>query len=69
MTPCQWQYNYLPYGVLGGPSTFMRVMDRLLHGIAYRIALAYLDDIVVFAPTRLMCMDPFRVMSSMIRTP
>ena len=57
MTPCQWQYNYLPYGVLGGPSTFMRVMDRLLHGIAYRIALAYLDDIVVFAPTRLMCMD------------
>ena len=57
MTPCQWEYNFLPYGVMGGPATFMRVMDRLLHGIAYRIALAYLDDIIVYAPTRLMCMD------------
>ena len=57
MTPCQWEYNYLPYGVTGGPATFMRVMDTLLHGIAYRIALAYMDDIIVFAPTRLACMD------------
>ena len=57
MTPCQWEYNYLPYGVTGGPATFMRVMDCLLHGLAYRIALAYMDDIIVFAATRIECMN------------
>ena len=33
------------------------MIDRLLHDITDRTALAYLDDFIVYAPTRMMCMD------------
>ena len=49
ITPSHWEYNYMPFGVQGGPSTFQRLMDKLLYGLEYRIALAYLDDIIVYA--------------------
>ena len=51
MTPSHWEYNYMPFGVQGGPGTFQRLMDRLLHDLEYKIALAYLDDIIVFGTT------------------
>ena len=51
ITPSHWEYNYMPFGVQGGPSTFQRLMDKLLHGLEYQIALAYLDDIIVYAST------------------
>ena len=41
----------MPFGVQEGPSTFQRLMDKLLFGLEYKIALAYLDDIVIYAPT------------------
>ena len=51
ITPSHWEYNFMPFGVQGGPSTFQRLMDKLLHGLEYKIALAYLDDIIVYAPS------------------
>ena len=42
----------MPFGVQGGPSTFQRLMDKLLHGVEYKIALAYLDDIIIFTRTK-----------------
>ena len=57
MSPSQWEYNCMPFGIQGGPATFQRLMDTLLHGLEYKIALAYLDDVIVFGATRSECMD------------
>ncbi len=67
MSPSQWEYNYMPFGVMGGPSTFQRLMDRLLQGLEYRIALAYLDDIIVFGKTIEECIDRLRQVFERIR--
>ena len=47
----------MPFGVQGGPATFQRLMDKLLVGLDYRVALAYLDDIIVYGATHLECMQ------------
>ena len=57
MNPSQWEYNMLPFGVLGGPATFQRAIDLLLLGLEYKIALAYLDDIIVFGSSHKQCIE------------
>ena len=57
MNPSQWEYNMLPFGVLGGPATFQRAIDLLLLGLEYKVALAYLDDIIVFGKSHRECIE------------
>ena len=49
--PSQWEYNYMPFGLIKAPRTFQRMMDRVIQGLEYETALAYLDDVIVFGPT------------------
>ena len=49
--PSQWKFNFMQFGLKGAPRTFQRMMDRLLHGLDCRIAMAYLDDIIVYGAT------------------
>ena len=49
--PSHWEYNYMPFGIQGGPGTFQRLMDLVLQNLEYKIALAYLDDIIVYGKT------------------
>lgn len=46
-------YEYLrtPFGLTGGPATFMRLMDRLFGDQNLQTLLIYLDDILVFGST------------------
>lgn len=67
MTPSQWEYNCMPFGISGGPATFQRLMDRLLSGLEYRIALAYLDDIIVFGKDAYECVCRLRIVFQRIR--
>ena len=67
MNPSQWEYNCMPFGVQGGPATFQRLMDKLLAGLDYRVALAYLDDIIVYGCTRLECIERLRLVFSRLR--
>ena len=46
-----WEFNVLPMGVCNGPATFSRLMERVLQGLQWKQCIAYLDDIIVFAPT------------------
>ena len=57
MTPSLWEFNCMPFGITGGPGTFQRAMDRLLVGMQYKIALAYLDDVIVYGQCPQQVMD------------
>ena len=46
--PSHWEYVYMPFGLIRAPRTFQRLMDRVLQGLEHKIALAYLDDIIVY---------------------
>ena len=49
--PSHWEYVYMPFGLIRAPRTFQRLMDRVLQGLEHKIALAYLDDIIVYGST------------------
>ena len=49
--PSQWEYNYMPFGLVRAPRTFQRLMDKVIEGLEFNSALAYLDDVIVFGST------------------
>ena len=46
----KFRFKVMPFGLKNAPSTFQRLMDRILSG-THEYAAAYLDDIVVFSTT------------------
>ena len=66
--PSHWEYNYMPFGLVGAPRTFQRMMDRIIRGLEYKIALAYLDDIIVYGATIEECLENLRIVFARIRT-
>ena len=47
----QFQFCQMPFGVINGPSTYARLISRVLEGIPPSIALGYVDDVLVHART------------------
>lgn len=45
-----YQFRVMPFGLSGAPSTFQRMMDKLIQGMESHAG-AYLDDLVVFSET------------------
>ncbi len=43
--------NVMPFGSMNAPSTFQRLVDRVLHGLTWRQCLIYLDDVLIFSAT------------------
>ena len=46
-----FQFKVLPFGLCNAPSTFERLMERILHGLRWDILMIYLDDIIIFSKT------------------
>jgi hypothetical protein len=44
-----WEWQVLPFGLTSAPSTFERLMERVLRGLHWETLLIYLDDIIVFS--------------------
>ena len=65
--PCLWEFNYMPFGLKGAPRTFQRMMDQLLLGLDYRVALAYLDDVIVYGATVDECLTNLRLVFARIQ--
>ena len=65
--PSHWEYNYMPFGLVGAPRTFQRMMDRILRGLEYKIALAYLDDIIIYGATIEECLANMTIVFERIR--
>ena len=68
MNPSQWEYNCMPFGVQGGPATFQRLMDKLLCGLDYRVALAYLDDIIIYGASHMECIQRLAIVFQRLRS-
>ena len=46
-----WKFKVLPFGLSNAPACFQRLTDLVLTGLQWETCLAFLDDIIVFAPT------------------
>ena len=46
-----YEFNQVPFGLCNAPTTFSRLMDRVLSGLHWETCLFYLDDIIVFSST------------------
>ena len=46
-----YEWNVLPFGLCNAPSTFERLMERVLAGLRWETLLVYLDDVIVFGNT------------------
>ena len=46
-----YEPTHMPLGAAGAPATQQRMVDRLLAGMEWSCALAYLDDMMVFSRT------------------
>ena len=46
-----YQYRRVPFGLIGAPRQFTKVMAIALKGIVPRVCLAYLDDVIVYDNT------------------
>ena len=46
-----YQFNVMPFGLANAPSTFQRLMQRVLQGLIPEKCLDYVDDILVLGKT------------------
>jgi len=44
-----FEFTRMPFGLAGAPSTFCRLMQRVLSDLLWRLCLCYLDDVIVYA--------------------
>ena len=47
----QYEFTRMPFGLCNAPGTFQRAMQVVLTGLQPQIALAYLDDILIYSST------------------
>ena len=46
-----FEFNVMPFGLTNAPSSFERLMEKVLSGLQYDICLLYLDDIIIKSET------------------
>ena len=46
-----FEFNVMPFGLTNAPSSFERLMEKILSGLQYDICLLYLDDIIIKSET------------------
>ena len=62
-----YQWRVMPFGLCNAPSTFERLMEKVLAGLQWKIALLYLDDVIVFSSTVEQRLDRLRLVFERLR--
>ena len=62
-----YQWRVMPFGLCNAPSTFERLMEKVLAGLQWKIALLYLDDVIVFSSTVEQQLDRLRLVFERLR--
>ena len=44
-----FEFNVMPFGSMNAPSTFQRLVDRVLRGLTWKQCLVYIDDVLIFS--------------------
>ena len=45
----QYCFNRMPFGIAAAPATFQRLMNKVIDNLNWKVAITYLDDIIVFS--------------------
>ena len=45
----QYEFRVMTFGLCNAPGTFQRCMEAILQGLISKIALVYIDDVIVFS--------------------
>ena len=61
------EFRTLPMGLKNSLSTFQRVLEAVMRGLTWKIAIFYLDDIVVFSPSFERHLDDLRQVFGRLR--
>ena len=62
-----YQWRVMPFGLCNAPSTFECLMEKVLVGLQWKIALLYLDDVIVFSSTVEQQLDRLRLVFERLR--
>ena len=62
-----YQWRVMPFGLCNAPSTFERLMEKVLAGLQWKVALLYLDDVIVFSSTMEQHLERLRLVFDRIR--
>lgn len=46
-----YEFNRLPFGLCNAPSSYQSIMTSVLNQLNFRIALVYIDDVIIFSRT------------------
>ncbi len=56
-----YQFKYMPFGLCNAGASYQRLMAIVMSGLTFEACLAYLDDVVVFAPNLEVQFDRLRL--------